>query len=208
MTIIKYFGMVCALCVGMVVFAADSSAVTTDSAAEVQQNSEVTNKTEDAVESNLVITDHWMRAAIAGKNTAAYMAIDNKSSKEYVLVGASVDECISDTAELHAYKTDDKGVQHMHSVDNMVIPAKTTVHLKPGGQHLMIMHLKEDIVVGQEYVITLTFKENNTEKLVEKEVVCAARHTVKKKKKTVKTETHQHNDGDKHEASSSEPSPK
>ena len=47
----------------------------------------------------------------------------------------------------------------MREIDRLEIPAGTTVELVPGGFHLMLIDLAEDLVPGTEYDLTLTFAE-------------------------------------------------
>ena len=48
------------------------------------------------------------------------------------------------------------GVNHMHGVEEVKLPAGKAVELKPGGYHLMLMGLSKPVVEGQKVPITLT----------------------------------------------------
>lgn len=47
----------------------------------------------------------------------------------------------------------------MREIEQLDIPAGTTVELVPGGYHLMLIDLADDLVPGEEYELTLTFAD-------------------------------------------------
>lgn len=47
----------------------------------------------------------------------------------------------------------------MREIDALTIPAGTTVELVPGGYHLMLLELADDLVPGDTFDLTLTFAE-------------------------------------------------
>jgi periplasmic copper chaperone A len=47
----------------------------------------------------------------------------------------------------------------MREIERLEVPAGSTVRLVPGGHHLMLLELAEDLVPGTEFDLTLTFAE-------------------------------------------------
>ena len=87
--------------------------------------------------------------------SAAYMVIKNTGDKPERLVGISCDA--AEVAQLHQSIVKDN-VAQMQPVDGLDIPAGGSVELKPGGYHIMLMKLKQDLVAGQSITLTLTFQ--------------------------------------------------
>jgi copper(I)-binding protein len=48
----------------------------------------------------------------------------------------------------------------MRKVESITIKSKTTFHLAPGGFHVMVIRLKENIKLGDKKEFTLTFRNN------------------------------------------------
>ena len=54
----------------------------------------------------------------------------------------------------------DGGMMTMSEVDEIEIPAGDTVKLEPGGYHIMLMELVEQLSAGDEIELTLDFHES------------------------------------------------
>lgn len=106
----------------------------------------------------LEIVDVWARASIPpNKNSVAYMTINNKSDKEYIMIGASSLDS-ANNVELHKSFVDEKGVSRMSALDKIVIPAKSVVTMGPGGIHIMLLDLKNNLKAGDKVTIDLKFE--------------------------------------------------
>lgn len=99
----------------------------------------------------LSIVDAWARPADAGDHSAAYMTIVNEGGADVAIVDASAP--VGDT-ELHE-SVDEDGVHRMDHVESIVVPAGEAVELNPGGLHIMLMNLVEDLEEGDEFEVTL-----------------------------------------------------
>jgi periplasmic copper chaperone A len=107
-----------------------------------------------SAEDNVAVHDAWARATPGAATTgAAYVALTGADQADS-LVSASTP--IAATAEAHE-TTEANGVMKMRPVKNLPIPAHQTVTLKPGGYHIMLMGLKQPLVAGQSFPLTLTF---------------------------------------------------
>lgn len=99
----------------------------------------------------------WTRAALskAVKNAAGYLTIHNKADEPDVLI--SIQSDIAAVTEVHEMTFKD-GVMRMNALDGLHIPPATEVFLEPGGYHVMFLGLKKPLYEGQQFEITLTFK--------------------------------------------------
>ncbi len=130
--------------------------------------------------SSITVTGAWARApsamAAAG---AAYMTIANSGSEADALIGAS--SPVAATVEVHetvamgapspsdgmgmgspmpsASAGTDGGMMGMQPVARLEIPAGGTVELKPGGYHIMLIGLTQELKAGTTIQITLTFEK-------------------------------------------------
>jgi copper(I)-binding protein len=107
---------------------------------------------------SLMLEGVWVRATATGAPTSAgYVTIHNTGSEDDRLVSASTD--VAKKTEIHTM-TMDGGVMRMRPLtDGVVIPAGAKVALKPGGEHIMIMGLKNGIESGSDVTITLVFEK-------------------------------------------------
>jgi len=99
-------------------------------------------------------------------NSAAYMILQNPGKDLDRLVGVKCD--VAKTAELHMSQTEN-GVTSMKQVEAIDIPAGGETELKPGGLHIMLIGLKQDLKAGDLVQLTLDFEKSGTV-LVEAEV--------------------------------------
>ncbi len=100
--------------------------------------------------------DYWVRAAMAGGNSAAYMLLHNHGTEADALIAVSSD--VAEAAELHLSKINADGTMEMIQQEKIELPADGEVELSPGGYHIMLIGLKQDLVAGSEITLTLTFE--------------------------------------------------
>ena len=104
---------------------------------------------------SIVIKNGWMQLGPSSqKNTAAFMVVENHSSKEIALLSASSDVC--KVVELHKMENVNE-MMKMKKVDSVTIPANGQTEFKPGGYHLMIIGLNRPLKDGEEVEIKLQF---------------------------------------------------
>lgn len=102
------------------------------------------------------IAQAWARPAQAGGNTAAYLTITAAASQADALLSAS--SPAADMVQVHEVSTDASGMTGMHPIDRLDIPAGTSVTLKPGGYHLMVMGVKSELAIGGSVELDLVFE--------------------------------------------------
>jgi copper(I)-binding protein len=100
------------------------------------------------------VTDAWARAtAPTMKAGGAYMTLTGKGAPDR-LVGASTP--VARMTELHR-TVNDNGVMKMLPVDGIGLKPGETVEFKPGGYHVMLMGLRQQLKPGDTFPLTLTF---------------------------------------------------
>ena len=104
----------------------------------------------------ITIDDPWARPGFQGDNSAVYLAINNSTEQGDGLIGASSD--VANLTEIHLSKMDAEGTMTMERQDLIGIPAGETVILEPGGLHVMLMNLVNDLNVGDKFDLTLEFQ--------------------------------------------------
>lgn len=102
--------------------------------------------------------DHpWSRPTPPGVTVGVgYMSISNRGDADVTLIAAETPA--AGQVSIHQSKMDD-GVMRMEPLpQGLVIPAGTTVDLKPHGYHLMLEQLNAQLMEGQRIPLTLGFE--------------------------------------------------
>jgi len=85
-----------------------------------------------------------------------YVTISNHGSEADALLSASSD--VATTAELHqTIKQDGKMV--MRPLPKFDVPAGGKLEMKPGGYHIMLLGLKQDLKPGETIEVGLNFEK-------------------------------------------------
>ena len=105
---------------------------------------------------NLKITSYYLRGTMQERPAAAYMTIRNTGATADKLIGAS--STMVGKIEIHEMRMDN-GVAKMRQLQRIVIAPNSSVKLKPGGLHLMLIGLKKPIVAGAKFGVTLKFEK-------------------------------------------------
>ena len=108
-------------------------------------------------EKGIEIQNVWARPAIQGGNGAVYFLLQNQSSTSDELTGATSD--IADAVEIHLSSMDGDVMQMQHMM-SVPVDAQTSVEFAPGGFHVMLIGLKQDLQIGDEFQVTLQFKQH------------------------------------------------
>lgn len=92
-----------------------------------------------------------------GGTGAAFFTVTNNGSEADRLVAAS--SPVAQVVEIHEIK-DNNGVKEMRPLENgLELPAGETVKLAPGGYHIMMIGLTQDLTAGMTFELTLTFEK-------------------------------------------------
>ena len=91
--------------------------------------------------------------------TAAYFTLRNKSDNDLTLIAVS--GSISERIEIHEHIMDNGLMKMQEVADGIVLPAGEKTRFKPGGYHIMIMDLNQDIKEGDIIELTLEFDDGS-----------------------------------------------
>jgi periplasmic copper chaperone A len=107
-----------------------------------------------AAADGVTVQQAWARASAGAATTgAAYVTLMGADQPDG-LVGASTP--VAATTEVHE-TTNDNGVMKMRPVGTIPIAPHQMVTLSPGGYHIMMMGLKQKLLAGESFPLTLTF---------------------------------------------------
>lgn len=102
------------------------------------------------------VMDAWARPAASGDNGAVYFIISNATDTDDRLLSVSTD--VASAAEVHVSMMDSNGVMSMQMQEAFAIPAQQEVIFKPGGLHVMLIGLSQDLNIGDTISLTLNFE--------------------------------------------------
>lgn len=105
---------------------------------------------------DIIITDVWIRPGSANRNTGLFLTINNNSSITDTLYKAESD--LAQVVEIHETYKKENDMMGMRHIDFLVIPKKSTVELKPGSFHIMLIGLNKDLNEGETGNVKLFFK--------------------------------------------------
>lgn len=101
----------------------------------------------------------YARASIPNvPNSAAFFVIKNNSDKDIAIT--SVNSDIAEKNELHTHIKENK-MMKMMKIEKLVVPAKSSLELKSGGDHVMLMGLKKELKAGDEINLELSFSDGD-----------------------------------------------
>ncbi|HET9679577.1 MAG TPA: copper chaperone PCu(A)C [Gammaproteobacteria bacterium] len=111
----------------------------------------------------ITVTDAWVRAAPPTVSMhAGYATLKNTSDKPVSLVKVTSPQFGS--VQVHESFIEN-GMAKMRHVAELVIKPGVTVHLAPGGYHLMLMQANTAIETGQQITFIFHFSNGETVKV-------------------------------------------
>lgn len=104
----------------------------------------------DAVQAS----DGWVKAATAADGmTAVFVTLENVTDQAVEITSVSTD--MSDAAELHEMVEQDGAMVMQQASNGLSISPGGTLQLEPGGYHVMVMGLQQDVLAGETHQVTL-----------------------------------------------------
>lgn len=91
-------------------------------------------------------------------NSAAFFVIKNNSDKDIAITSANSD--IAEKNELHTHIKENE-MMKMMKIEKLVVPAKSSLELKSGGDHVMLIGLKKELKAGDEISLELSFSDGD-----------------------------------------------
>ncbi len=108
-------------------------------------------------------SEPFVRMVPPGMATSgAFMTLKNADDKDHKLMKA--DSPVAKAVELHTH-INEGGVMKMRPVKDIEIKAKGEAVLKPGGLHVMLIGLKQELKEGDSVPVTLTFEDGSSKKV-------------------------------------------
>ena len=109
------------------------------------------------------VSDAWVRGTVPAQTASgAFMTLHAQQDAKLVGVSSPVA-----SAELHEMKMENN-VMRMRQIPSLDLPKMQDVQLKPGGYHVMLMGLKQQLKAGDTVPITLKIEQNG--KITEQQV--------------------------------------
>ncbi|EAK0823757.1 TPA: copper chaperone PCu(A)C [Campylobacter lari] len=109
---------------------------------------------------NITVNDPYVRQTPPNsKTTAFFLELKNNSNQDIKLIKAQ--SSLSDTTEIHDHIMEN-GKKMMVQIPQITIKANSSAELKPGGMHIMVLNLKENITPQTKANLTLYFDDNST----------------------------------------------
>lgn len=102
------------------------------------------------------VADAWCRPTPKGAKAGGCYLTLTAGSDDRLL---SVSTALAQSAEVHEMKTENGIMSMGRLTDGLPLPAGTPVELKPGGEHIMLMGLRDPLVDGGVASFTLTFEK-------------------------------------------------
>ena len=108
---------------------------------------------------DIEIEGAYARANILNvSNSAAFFVIKNNSDKDIAITSANSD--VAEKNELHTHIKENE-MMKMMKIEKLVVPAKSSLELKSGGDHVMLMGLKKELKAGDEINLELSFSDGD-----------------------------------------------
>ena len=103
---------------------------------------------------DLTVSDAWSRATPSGQSSAVVYLTVKDSGAPDTLTGASTP--VASAAQLHESRTAN-GVTTMRPVGTVQVSPDHELTLAPGGLHLMLTGMKQQLKTGDTFPLTVTF---------------------------------------------------
>ena len=108
------------------------------------------------IKAEIIIENEWARVMPNGSG-AAYMKILSSSDLEDKLISASSDK--AKMVMIHRSVRDGDISKMIHIHDGIEIPGNSSISLKPGDYHLMLMNIDNTFSLGDKINIKLNFEK-------------------------------------------------
>lgn len=100
------------------------------------------------------ISNSWVKSSemsVVGGMTAIFGTITNNTSEDVTLIGAAT--AAANLVEVHEMAMSGGEMVMQQLEGGLLIPAGESVQLEPGGNHVMLMDLTQDVLAGDSLVV-------------------------------------------------------
>jgi copper(I)-binding protein len=109
-------------------------------------------------EPRILVMEPWSRPSpMTAGNGVVYMILVNEGRSADLLVSVETD--VAEVVELHETKMEGD-VMKMGPIPNIQVPAGGSAKLEPGGMHMMLINLKQELTPGDKIPLTLQFEKS------------------------------------------------
>lgn len=108
-----------------------------------------------ASQAQTTVTEPWVRATVAQQKASGLFARIVSTSGGRLL---SASTPVAGVVEIHEMKMDGDVMRMRALPKGLELPAGKAVELKPGGHHLMLMDLKQQLKPGDTVAVTLVIE--------------------------------------------------
>ncbi|MFM2446472.1 MAG: hypothetical protein RI936_919 [Pseudomonadota bacterium] len=110
------------------------------------------------------VSDAWARATVVGqKGTGAFMKLT--APEGATLVGAV--SPVAGVVEIHEMAMEGNVMRMRALPKGLALPAGKAVELKPGGYHVMLMDLKQQLKAGEKVKLDLQFELRDKQRVTQ-----------------------------------------
>lgn len=110
------------------------------------------------------VMEPWSRPSpMTAGNGAVYMMLMNEGGSADTLL--SVETGVAEVVELHETKMENDVMKMSPIEGGIQVPGGGSAELKPGGMHVMLINLKEELVPGEMVELTLNFEKSGAMKV-------------------------------------------
>lgn len=129
---------------------------------------------------SIQVTDVWARPAMAGGGMesggtseggmgqdmaaagtgAVFMQLANEGREADRLVGGQTE--VAEVVEIHETRMEGDVMKMQMLADGLEIPPQSTVRLEPGGYHVMLIGMKQNLEPGDRFNVELQFEKSGT----------------------------------------------
>jgi copper(I)-binding protein len=116
---------------------------------------------------SLMVSDAWVRATTGSKDvsmTGAFMEISNKGDSTVRLIGAMSPD--ARMVQVHTMVMQGGKMVMQELEGGLEVTADSHAHLRPGGDHVMLMGLRRQLAAGDEVALTLEFSDGTEQDLI------------------------------------------
>jgi copper(I)-binding protein len=110
-----------------------------------------------ADENEIKIEKAWARPALQGNPSAVYFRMENNLKETDKLI--SVTSQVAEFNEIHLSSMVD-GTMKMMEQEFVAIEPDQVIEFKPMSYHIMLINLKQDLKLGDQFEISLTFEKS------------------------------------------------
>jgi len=110
-----------------------------------------------SVPADMEVHQAWVRPTAKGENAAVYLTIHNHTEIADELL--SISAPVTDVVEIHESKMEND-VMQMNMLISVPVAADEEIIFTPGGLHIMLVNIKEELVLGEHIGLILHFKNH------------------------------------------------